>query len=101
MLIWVLRKKEETEERFEREWYKSTWFSNKLVCLWIELYVRFPRLTSYKQVIAVIGFNPDKKYLVSPEERAQLLRDMLKTKGGGTSSNNTNIRVEGTYSLKL
>ena len=72
-----------------------------------ELYVRcFSRLnTSYKQVIAVIGFNPDKKYLVSPEERAQLLRDMLKTKtktGTGATSNNNNnnnnanIRVEGT-----
>mmetsp|Transcript_5676 Transcript_5676/g.12391 ORF Transcript_5676/g.12391 Transcript_5676/m.12391 type:complete len:250 (-) Transcript_5676:58-807(-) len=32
----------------------------------------------YTKVIAVVGFNPNKKYLVSPEERADLLRDMLK-----------------------
>lgn len=31
----------------------------------------------YAKVIAVVGFNPNKKYLVSPEERAQLLREML------------------------
>lgn len=33
----------------------------------------------YLKVIAVVGFNPDKKYLVSPEERACLLRDMVKS----------------------
>lgn len=34
----------------------------------------------YDRVIAVVGFNPDKKYLVSPEERAGLLRKMLKSR---------------------
>eukprot|EP00531_Pseudo-nitzschia_arenysensis_P008055 CAMPEP_0116123428 /NCGR_PEP_ID=MMETSP0329-20121206/4745_1 /TAXON_ID=697910 /ORGANISM="Pseudo-nitzschia arenysensis, Strain B593" /LENGTH=237 /DNA_ID=CAMNT_0003617347 /DNA_START=190 /DNA_END=903 /DNA_ORIENTATION=- len=34
----------------------------------------------YKKVIAVVGFNPKKKYLVSPEERADLLREMLKSR---------------------
>lgn len=42
----------------------------------------------YDRVIAVVGFNPKKKYLVSPEERANLLREMLK-------SRNTNVSVEG------
>lgn len=31
----------------------------------------------YGKVIAVVGMNPKKKYLVSPEERAELLRGML------------------------
>lgn len=43
----------------------------------------------YKRVIAVVGFNPSKKYLVSPEERANLLREMLK-------SRTQNVSVEGT-----
>jgi pantetheine-phosphate adenylyltransferase len=34
----------------------------------------------YEKVIAVVGFNPDKKYLVSPEDRACLLREMLKSR---------------------
>lgn len=33
----------------------------------------------YSKVIAVVGFNPDKKYLVAPKERAALLREMLKS----------------------
>lgn len=36
--------------------------------------------TKYGRVIAVVGFNPNKKYPVSPEERADLLREMLKLK---------------------
>ena len=43
----------------------------------------------YKRVIAVVGFNPSKKYLVSPEDRANLLREMLK-------SRTQNVTVEGT-----
>ncbi len=43
----------------------------------------------YIQVIAVVGFNPKKKYLVSPEERANLLREMLKSRA-------QNVTVEGT-----
>jgi phosphopantetheine adenylyltransferase len=41
-------------------------------------------------VIAVVGFNPNKKYLVSPEQRAELLRQMLK----GTAAAGS-VRVEG------
>jgi phosphopantetheine adenylyltransferase len=37
-----------------------------------------------------VGFNPNKKYLVSPEQRAELLRQMLK----GTAAAG-NVRVEG------
>ena len=44
--------------------------------------------TKYERVIAVVGFNPNKKYLVSPEERANLLREMLK-------SRSENVVVEG------
>ena len=51
--------------------------------------------TRYKQVVAVIGFNPNKTYPVTPEQRAELLREMLK----GTS--NTNVRVEGAWILKI
>lgn len=48
----------------------------------------------YDRVIAVVGFNPKKKYLVSPEERANLLREMLK-------SRTTNVSVEGAWKLLL
>lgn len=34
--------------------------------------------TRYGKVIAIVGMNPKKKYLVSPEERAELLRVMLR-----------------------
>ncbi len=44
----------------------------------------------YNRVIAVVGFNPKKKYLVSPEERANLLREMLK-------SRTSNVSVEGEW----
>jgi cytidyltransferase-like protein len=44
----------------------------------------------YDRVIAVVGFNPDKKYPVSPEERAGLLREMLK-------SRTENVTVEGEW----
>ena len=46
----------------------------------------------YKKVIAVVGFNPNKKYAVTPQQRVDLLRDMLQT----TSANN--VSVEGTFS---
>jgi len=42
----------------------------------------------YDKVIAVVGFNPNKKYMVSPEERADLLREMLE-------SQTDNVTVEG------
>jgi len=48
----------------------------------------------YDRVIAVVGFNPDKKYLVSPEERAGLLRKMLK-------SRTENVTVEGEWWQRL
>lgn len=45
----------------------------------------------YKEVIVVVGMNPNKKYLVSPEERRGLILDMLKN-----SYASKNVRVEGT-----
>ena len=45
----------------------------------------------YSKVIAVVGFNPSKKYLVSPEQRADLLREMLKK----SSSAGDNVEVVG------
>lgn len=33
----------------------------------------------YKRVIAVVGFNPNKKYLVSPEQRRSLLEKMIQS----------------------
>ena len=45
---------------------------------------------NYDRVIAVVGFNPNKKYLVSPEERANLLREMLQMQ-----SKTANVQVEG------
>ena len=37
------------------------------------------RLSRYGEVIAVVGTNPNKKYLVSPEERVELIQSMLST----------------------
>lgn len=45
-------------------------------------------------MIVVIGVNPNKKYLVSPQQRVDLLRQMLKD-SGSSFANNNNIRVEG------
>ncbi|KAG7368723.1 lipopolysaccharide core biosynthesis protein [Nitzschia inconspicua] len=44
----------------------------------------------YNKVVAVIGFNPDKKYPVSPQDRAKLLRSMIQT----VAVPNDNIQVE-------
>jgi cytidyltransferase-like protein len=58
--------------------------------------------TKYNRVIAVVGFNPDKKYLVSPQQRAELLREMIRqdnTSQGATATTttaSTNIHVQGT-----
>jgi cytidyltransferase-like protein len=49
----------------------------------------------FGQVILVVGSNPNKKYLVSPDHRAKLIRRMLKDTGTPAS----NVRVEGTYSI--
>ena len=51
-------------------------------------------ISRYGKVIAVVGMNPNKKYLVSPEERVQLIRSML-------SSNDKlhNVKAQGTRSL--
>jgi len=43
----------------------------------------------YGHVIAIVGMNPQKKYLVSPKERAELLREMLKE-----HPDTANVRVE-------
>ena len=48
-------------------------------------------LCRYGHVIAIVGMNPQKKYLVSPKERAELLREMLKE-----HPDTANVRVEGT-----
>eukprot|EP00934_Nitzschia_sp_Nitz4_P003883 Nitzschia sp. Nitz4//scaffold174_size87051//38600//39450//NITZ4_005109-RA/size87051-augustus-gene-0.70-mRNA-1//-1//CDS//3329538872//3873//frame0 len=42
----------------------------------------------YKRVIAVVGFNPNKKYAVTPEQRKDLLQKMIAT------TKATNIQVE-------
>jgi phosphopantetheine adenylyltransferase len=45
----------------------------------------------YGKVIVVVGMNPDKDYLVSPYQRAELVRRMLDQ----TPANN--VRVEGMF----
>jgi pantetheine-phosphate adenylyltransferase len=47
----------------------------------------------YSKVIAVIGYNPDKKYLVSPQNRARLLQTMIHTAFPSVGRRN-NIQVE-------
>eukprot|EP00536_Pseudo-nitzschia_multiseries_P004315 jgi/Psemu1/187778/e_gw1.71.121.1 len=49
----------------------------------------------YANVIAVVGFNPDKKYLVSPDERADLLREMLRQ--SDTAGDNVQVAVVDGY----
>jgi len=43
--------------------------------------------------------NPDKKYQVTPDQRAQLLRRMMKE--DSTMTYNNNVRVEGAFFAKL
>ena len=43
----------------------------------------------YKRVIAVVGFNPNKKYPVSPEQRKRLLELMIQ------ATDSTNVEVAG------
>jgi phosphopantetheine adenylyltransferase len=61
------------------------------------LNARHSRLVSfsYGQVILVVGANPNKKYLVSPYHRAELLRRMLRDTPA------SNVRVEGMYCTLL
>jgi cytidyltransferase-like protein len=47
----------------------------------------------YTKVIAVIGYNPNKKYLVSSQDRAKLLQTMIQTAFPSAAKNN-NIQVE-------
>lgn len=51
----------------------------------------------YGKVIAVIGMNPNKKYDVSPQERANLLREMIQVYDDGdeNSQMKKNVQVEG------
>lgn len=49
--------------------------------------------SSYKRVIAVVGFNPNKKYPVTPEQRKDLLEKMLQ------STEATNVDVAGAYAI--
>ena len=44
---------------------------------------------NYKEVIAVVGMNPKKKYLVLPEERADMLKGMMDEHGI------KNVKVQG------
>ena len=46
---------------------------------------------SYGDVIVVVGMNPTKKYLVSPEQRATLIRRMLEPYVGVAK----HVRVQG------
>ena len=46
---------------------------------------------SYGDVIVVVGMNPTKQYLVSPEQRASLIRRMLEPHAGASK----HVRVEG------
>jgi len=45
--------------------------------------------SKYKHVFVVIGCNPNKSYSVSPQTRAEMLREML-----STNNNNNNVSVE-------
>lgn len=47
----------------------------------------------YGRVICCIGVNPNKKYPVSPQTRAQILRDML-SGDGSTDKTTNNVQVE-------
>ena len=42
----------------------------------------------------MIGFNPDKKYLVSPQKRAELLRKMIEDTAA-------NVEVEGSFFINV
>lgn len=48
----------------------------------------------YKEVIVVIGMNPDKEYKVSPQKRADILSKMVDTLELGRECN---VRVEGEF----
>lgn len=52
----------------------------------------------YDQVIAVVGMNPNKKYAVTPRERALLIQKMIlennKPKSNNINNNNNNVQVE-------
>ena len=52
----------------------------------------------YKEVIVVIGVNPNKKYAVSPQKRAEILTKMVNTLELGRECN---VRVEGRFHLLL
>jgi phosphopantetheine adenylyltransferase len=47
-------------------------------------------ISRYGQVIAVVGMNPNKKYLVSPEERVELIRSILRS-----NENLNNVKAQG------
>ncbi len=54
-------------------------------------------LRRYGRVICCIGVNPNKRYEVSPQTRAQILRDMLVgSAGDGNGTSCDNVQVEGT-----
>jgi phosphopantetheine adenylyltransferase len=53
-------------------------------------------ISRYGQVIAVVGMNPNKKYLVSPEERVRLIRSML-----SSNEHLNNVKAQGMQSLSI
>jgi phosphopantetheine adenylyltransferase len=54
--------------------------------------INYVPLCSYRKVIVVIGVNPSKRYDVTPEERADLTRRMLKR-----SATSSNVEVHGKF----
>lgn len=48
----------------------------------------------YTKVIAVVGFNPDKKYSVSPHDRAKLLQAMIDAYTRGSDSNTQGFHIQ-------
>lgn len=50
----------------------------------------------YGQVIAVVGMNPNKKYLVTPQERVELIQSML-----STNPKLKNVRAQGENVIEI
>lgn len=63
---------------------------HKAVPVFLSFFRMFLSKHRYGQVIAVVGMNPNKRYQVSPDERAQLIREMVLD-----SDVARNVRVEG------
>ena len=62
-----------------------------MLIFWTRRY-SFIIIVRYGEVIIVVGMNPNKKYQVTPMERAELVRKMARA-----SIPRNNIRVEGMF----